>query len=67
MIQQEMLVFELGGEEFSLPLHLVEEVVSSTVITPIPNSPPFLLGLSAVRGKIMGVIDAGKQIGRAHV
>lgn len=65
MKQEEILVFELGGEEFSVPLQLVEEVVPANIITPIPNSPPFLLGLSAIRGKIMGVIDAGKRYGIA--
>lgn len=65
MIQQELLVFELGGEEFAVKLELVEEVVPANKITPIPNSPDFLLGLSAVRGKIMGVIDAGRRYGIA--
>lgn len=65
MTQQELLVFELGGEEFAVELQLVEEVVPANKITPIPNSPDFLLGLSAVRGKIMGVIDAGRRYGIA--
>ncbi len=55
---QEMLVFEIAGREFAVPLSIVEEVVPASQITQIPNSPPFLLGLAAVRGRIMGVIDA---------
>lgn len=60
---QEVLVFEVAGSEFSIPLALVEEVVPASLITPIPNSPPFLLGLAAVRGKVMGVIDASRRYG----
>jgi chemotaxis signal transduction protein len=55
---QEMLVFEVAGRNFGVPLAIVEEVVPASQITAIPSSPPFLLGLSAVRGKVMGVIDA---------
>jgi chemotaxis signal transduction protein len=60
---RELLVFEVSGHNFSVPLSLVEEVVPSSAITRIPNSPPFLLGLSAVRGRVMGVIDASRRYG----
>lgn len=61
MKRQEMLVFEVAGREFGVPLGIVEEVVPASQVTPIPNSPPFLLGLAAVRGRVMGVIDAAKR------
>lgn len=61
MNTQEILVFELGGSEFGVPLSLVEEVIPASPITPIPNSPNFLLGLAAVRGRAMGVIDAARR------
>ena len=38
-------------------------MVPATKITLIPNSPAFLLGLAAVRGKVLGVIDASKRYG----
>ena len=60
---QEVLVFEVAGSEFSIPLSQVEEVVPATQVTPLPNSPPFLLGLAAVRGKTLGVIDAARRYG----
>ncbi|MGZ3653045.1 MAG: chemotaxis protein CheW [Bdellovibrionota bacterium] len=60
---KELLVFEVAGHNFAVPLADVEEVVPSNSITKIPNSPHFLLGLSAVRGKVMGVIDAGLRYG----
>ena len=45
-MKMELLVFEVAGKRFSLPLDQVEEVVPSSSITPVPNSPPFLLGLA---------------------
>jgi chemotaxis signal transduction protein len=63
MKTKEFLVFEVAGREFGLPLSIVEEVVPASQITPIPNSPPFLLGLASIRGKIMGVIDASRRYG----
>lgn len=62
-MKMELLVFEIAGSRFSLPLDQVEEVVPSSAITPVPNSPPFLLGLASVRGRVMGVIDAALRYG----
>ena len=63
MNSAEQLVFEVAGRHFSLPLAVVEEVVPSSTITRIPNSPRFLLGLAAVRGRVMGVIDCALRYG----
>jgi len=57
----EILVFEVAGCRFSVPLEAIEEVVPASAVTKIPNSPPFLLGLASVRGKVMGVIDAARR------
>lgn len=63
MTSQELLLFEVSGHNFSVPLSLVEEVVPASAITRIPNSPHFLLGLAGVRGKVMGVIDSARRYG----
>lgn len=59
----EVLIFEVAGSVFSVPLEHVEEVVPASTVTEIPNSPPFLLGLASVRGKVVGVIDAARRYG----
>ena len=59
----EFLIFEIGGNELCLPLSKVEEVVPATRITPLPKAPVFLLGIAAVRGKVLSVIDAAKRFG----
>jgi chemotaxis signal transduction protein len=62
-MNREILIFEISGAFFSMPLDSVEEVVPSSSVTRVPNSPPFLLGLAAIRGKIVGVIDAARRYG----
>lgn len=59
----DLLIFEVAGSRFSVPLDRVEEVVPMASVTSIPNSPPFLLGLTAVRGRVMAVIDAAIRYG----
>lgn len=63
MNTRELLVFEIAGSEFAVPLAVVDEVIPASPITPVPNSPPFLLGLTAVRGRAVGVIDASRRYG----
>lgn len=63
MTRRELLVFEVAGVNLAIDLALVEEVVPRGAVTPVPDSPPFLLGLTAVRGKVMGVIDASRRYG----
>lgn len=59
----ELLIFDVAGVELGLPLSKVEEVVPATTITTLPKAPPFLSGVAAVRGKVLGVIDASKRYG----
>jgi purine-binding chemotaxis protein CheW len=47
----------LGGKLYGLPLESVREVVRMVAITPLPDSPPELLGALNVRGTIMPVYD----------
>ncbi len=63
MPHKELLIFEVAGSFFSVPLDYVEEVVPATAVTEIPNSPSFLLGLAAIRGKVVSVIDAARRYG----
>lgn len=62
-MRKSILVFELANSKFGLNLDAVEEVVPAAQYTKVPNSPPFFLGLTAVRGKVIGVIDAARRYG----
>ncbi len=56
-------LFQIGGRELGLPMSAVYEVLLESQVTPIPGTASFVKGLSAVRGKIMSVIDGGERLG----
>lgn len=53
----QLIVFNLGDEEYGASIEQVREIIRTRVITPIPNSPDFIDGLTNVRGEIAVVID----------
>ena len=53
----QLIVFNLGDEEFGANIEQVREIIRTKIITPIPNSPDFIDGLTTVRGEIAVVID----------
>ncbi|MEE8179635.1 MAG: chemotaxis protein CheW, partial [bacterium] len=53
----ELIVFNLGDEEFAADIEQVREIIRRGTITPIPDSPDFIKGVTNVRGEITVVID----------
>ena len=53
----EIVEFTLGTEHYAFPSTLVREVFHLTEITPLPSLPPFVLGVTNVRGRILSVVD----------
>ncbi len=57
------LCFNLGKEEFALPLLSVKEVIGMPDITSIPQVPPHFLGIMNLRGLIISVMDLRVKLG----
>lgn len=53
----QLLVFELANEEYGVELTELKEIIEVPDITPIPNSPEFIRGISDLRGSIVIVVD----------
>jgi purine-binding chemotaxis protein CheW len=53
----EIVEFTLGPEHYAFPSSEVQEVFHLTEITPLPSVPPFVLGVTNVRGRVLSVID----------
>ena len=51
------LTFNLGEEEYALPLHAVREVIALPEITPIPQSAAHFLGIMNLRGQVISIVD----------
>jgi purine-binding chemotaxis protein CheW len=56
----EVVEFILGPESYGIESRHIREVYPLTEFTPLPCTPPFVLGLVNMRGKILSVIDIKK-------
>lgn len=52
------LLVELAGERALLPAEIVESVVEIDDVTPVPCVSPHVLGLFALRSRVLTVIDS---------
>jgi purine-binding chemotaxis protein CheW len=59
----EMLAFLLSGEEYVVAVGQVNEVLKMWSLTPVPNAPEHILGVSSLRGTVLTIIDLGKRLG----
>ncbi len=53
----QVVEFILGNELFAIDLFDTREVINSTEITPLPNTPSFIKGIIDLRGIITTIID----------
>jgi purine-binding chemotaxis protein CheW len=58
--------FTVAGETFAMRVDDVQEVLRAQVLTPVPLSPPHIVGLLNLRGQIMTAIDLRKRLGLAE-
>jgi purine-binding chemotaxis protein CheW len=57
------LVFQIGEENYAVPLNQVKEVIAQTKITPVPHVPSYFKGLINLRGKVISTIDLKEKLG----
>lgn len=62
-MNQLVLLFTLGGRRAALRTDFVHSVVEIDALTPIPQAPAFVLGLSALRSHTLTVVDAAAALG----
>lgn len=51
------LTFQLGREEYGLPVLKVREIIKLLDITAVPQAPPHVKGVINLRGKVIPVVD----------
>jgi purine-binding chemotaxis protein CheW len=57
----EVLVFELGGQRYGVPVAAVREVVRAVTIVPLPRAPAVIEGIVNFRGTIVPVLDVRRR------
>jgi purine-binding chemotaxis protein CheW len=56
----EIIEFVLAYEKYAIESSYIDEVYPMKEFTPLPGTPPFVLGIINLRGKILSVIDIRK-------
>ncbi len=59
----ELLVIELAGTAYALPIERVREIVRLRVITRVPRVPAEVRGVTSLRGEIFQVVDLRRRLG----
>lgn len=51
------VIFHLGGEEYGLPVEVVNSIIRYEDATPVPRAPHGVLGVINLRGRVVPVVD----------
>lgn len=62
-MEKQLVIFELGAENFGIDIASVEGIVKLQEITKIPQSPIYVEGITNIRGGVLAVIDLHKRFG----
>ena len=60
---RELLVFGLDSAAYAVPVERVREIVRMRSLTRIPRAPAWLLGVVALRGEVVEVVDLRRRLG----
>jgi len=62
----QLVVFQLGSEEFGAAIGQVQEIVNLGKVTRMPKAPAFVEGIINLRGRVIPVIDIRKRFDLAQ-
>lgn len=57
MSERQLVVFQLGEENYGVGIDTVREIITHAEITPIPESPPHVKGVINLRGQVVPVVS----------
>jgi len=56
-VTNEFVTFSIAGEVFAINMSPVQEIIRVPEIVKVPKSPPSLMGLANLRGKVLPIIN----------
>jgi chemotaxis signal transduction protein len=62
---RDLLAVTVGGNRLAVPLPAMSGLVADRPVTPLPGSPPQLLGVVGLRGQLVPVFSLADLVGRA--
>ena len=63
--RHQYFIFKLGGQTYGTPLMHVREITKELPCRPVPNTVRSFVGISNLRGQVVGVIDLKERFGLA--
>jgi len=60
---QRCLVCNAGGTRLALPIEPLRSIEPLVNVMPVPHMPPWVRGVTNVRGTVVGVVDLGEFLG----
>ncbi len=64
--EQEFFCFRVGDLRMGVPSENVLEVIRTGLLTPLPRTPSFLLGVTGHRGEVLPVMDLLRFLGKGE-
>jgi len=64
-IRRELLVFELEGSAYAIAVERIREIIRMRAMTRLPRCPDWVLGVIALRGEVVEVVDLAQRLGLA--
>jgi purine-binding chemotaxis protein CheW len=61
--RRELLVVQLANGDYAIPVERIREIVRLATITRVPRMPDWLVGVVALRGEIVEVVDLRRRLG----
>ncbi len=58
---QQVVCFKIGREEYGIDILLVQEILKLPVVTKLPRSVDYIMGVIDLRGKVIPVVDLGRK------
>ena len=58
------LTFFTASEEYAISIVKVSEIVEYEAVTTVPNTPPWIRGVTNLRGRVVPVVDLAVKFGR---
>ena len=59
----QLVVFNIAGEQYGLPIDQVKEVVLTPRIARMPHTPDYIHGVANIRGNIIAIVDLEQKLG----
>ncbi len=62
-MENQQVIFEVAGESYGVDIAVVESIIKVQPITIVPHAPPFVEGITNLRGEVLPIIDLHKRFG----